>query len=208
MMKTKNFQIFLWGITIILLGMIWILPQTVPMHWNLEGEVDRYASRYACIILALAPMMIYYVMTLTRKIDPHQEKIAKRIITYEFMKKLIVIVFIALDIFYYYMVLVEDNHVQTGICLIIGLFMLMIGNYMPKVPQNFFVGIRTPWTLKNEIVWKKTHKVGGYAFIILGFITIISAFLGETGFFVIIAVSLLVVIFVSVYSYFIYKKVA
>lgn len=206
-MKNKYFQMFLWIVTIVLLSVILLLPETVPIHWNINGQIDDYASRYVCIVLALAPAIIYYAMTLTKKIDPNQEKIAKRILTYDLMKRIITLFFVALDIFYYYMILVEDAYVQTGICFIIGLFILIMGNYLPKVPQNFFLGIRTPWTIKNEVVWKKTHKVAGYLFIIFGLIIIAAGFMAETGFIVIMSFCVLTVIVLCVYSYLEYKKI-
>lgn len=206
-MKNKYFQMFLWCITFVLLGMIFLLPQIVPIHWNINGEIDGYASRYVCIVFAILPAFIYYAMTLTRKIDPHQEKINIRINTYELMKKITVILLIAIDIFYYYMILFKNASVQTGICIIIGLFIVTIGNYMPKVPQNFFFGIRTPWTLKNEIVWQKTHRVGGYAFIILGLMTIVAGFIEQAGFYILMIVAIPAVIFPCIYSYLEYKKI-
>lgn len=207
MMKNKYFQIFLWCMTFILVGMIILLPQTVPIHWNMNGDIDHYASRYVCIILMLAPILIYYGMEFTRKVDPNQNKIKKRILTYELMKRIMALLFIVFDVSYYYMILIEDAHIQVVMCLILGLFMITIGNYMPKVPQNYFLGIRTPWTLKNEIVWKRTHKAGGYAFIVFGIAIILTGFFGEFGFYFIIFLSIIFVVYLYIYSYFIYKEV-
>lgn len=205
-MKNKYFQIFLWIMTGAFLGVIGFLPETVPVHWNIDGKIDSYASRYMCIVLAVLPIVIYYGMILMKKIDPNQEKIKIRSATYEIVTKITAIFFIAFNVLYYYLILIGHIQIQTGICLIIGVFIIAIGNYLPKVPQNFFLGIRTPWTLKSEAVWKKTHKVGGYAFILLGIVTIISGFLHQFGFYLLISVCFIVVVFIGLYSYKEYRK--
>lgn len=206
-MKNKCFQMFLWIVTIILLSMILLLPKTVPIHWNISGQIDEYATRYTCIILMLEPIGIYYIMTFIKKIDPNHRKIEQRILTYELMKRILTLFLIALDIFYYYMILMKGSHIQIGICLIIGLFIMIVGNYMPKVPQNFFFGIRTSWTMKNETVWKKTHKVAGYLFVVFGLVVIIAGFMKEIGFIIIMVFSLFILMILCVYSYLEYKKI-
>lgn len=206
-MKNKCFQMFLWIVTIILLSMILLLPETVPIHWNISGQIDEYATRYTCIILMLEPIGIYYIMTFIKKIDPNHRKIEQRILTYELMKRILTLFLIALDIFYYYMILMNGSHIQIGICSIIGLFIMILGNYMPKVPQNFFFGIRTSWTMKNETVWKKTHKVAGYLFVVFGLVVIIAGFMKEIGFIIIMAFSIFILMILCVYSYFEYKKI-
>ena len=81
---------------------------------------------------------------------------------------------------------------------------MIIGNYLPKCKQNYTVGIKTPWTLNNEEVWNKTHKISGYLWVIGGFIITISSFIGFES---IMLVVLIIIAFVPiVYSYILYKK--
>lgn len=206
-MKNKLFDIILWIVTFVFVAMIFLLPETIPIHWNLNGEVDNYGSRYFCLILSFLPIISYYGMLLTRNIDPNQKEIEARIDTYEFMRKLISSLFIAIQIFFYYMVLVKNANVQIGLCTILGIFLIAIGNYLPKVPQNYFLGVKTPWALKNDIVWKKTNKVGGYCFVGFGLLIIVAGFIKHIGFYLIVLGCLIIVIIPLVYSYFIYKKI-
>ena len=63
--------------------------------------------------------------------------------------------------------------------VIVGLIFIIIGNYLQRVRSNYFMGIRTPWTLSNETVWKKTHRLSGKLFFIGGLLILVSAFLPE-----------------------------
>ena len=145
-------------------------------------------------------------MLFTKKIDPNQKEIKARKETYEFMRKIIALLFIAIQVFFYYTILVKEANVQVGLCFILGIFLIIIGNYMPKVPQNYFLGVKTPWALKSEIVWKKTNKVGGYCFIGFGLLIMIAGFLNEAGFYLIVLGCIVIVIIPMVYSYLIYQN--
>lgn len=205
-MKSKLFDIILWIITIVFVGIMLVLPDTIPIHWSLNGQIDQYGSKYFCLILSFLPLLSYYGMLFTKKIDPNQKEIKARKETYEFMRKIIALLFIAIQVFFYYTILVKEANVQVGLCFILGIFLIIIGNYMPKVPQNYFLGVKTPWALKSEIVWKKTNKVGGYCFIGFGLLIMIAGFLNEAGFYLIVLGCIVIVIIPMVYSYLIYQN--
>lgn len=88
-----------------------------------------------------------------------------------------------------------------------GAIFIGMGNYMPKLPQNYFLGIKTPWTLANEYVWRKTHRIGGYSWIVIGFIIVLCSLFNLP--YVDIMIMILVVsdvIFMMVYSYIVYRR--
>ena len=92
----------------------------------------------------------------------------------------------------------------TGIGL--GLLFILIGNYLPKIPRNFFFGIRVPWTLASEIVWKKTHIIGGWVFVLTGLLMIILSF-SKTGLFITLMISVgIILVFSILYPFILYKK--
>jgi uncharacterized membrane protein len=91
----------------------------------------------------------------------------------------------------------------------LGLLFIILGNYMPKVKTNYFIGIRTPWTLANETVWARTHRFGGKVFFIGGIIMIASAFAPSSIRTVLLIASIVCIAIVPmVYSYAVYRKVA
>jgi uncharacterized membrane protein len=86
----------------------------------------------------------------------------------------------------------------------VGLLIFYIGFILPKAKRNWFVGIRTPWTLSSDIVWEKTHKLGGILFKLVGAITIFGIFINEVAFYLTIFSAIGVSIFLFIYSYFIF----
>jgi len=83
---------------------------------------------------------------------------------------------------------------------------IVLGMVMPKIKKNYFVGIRTPWTLQSEEVWQKTHKFAGKTFVAMGILTFLTIFLREKMFGLFIAVVLIGAFAPVVYSYYIYRK--
>ena len=93
------------------------------------------------------------------------------------------------------------------ITVIIGLLFMYMGNLMGKIKNNWFVGIKTPWTLSSENVWNKTHRFGGYAFVIFGLMLILIPYLGKTlGLVAFISGLALLVFGTTAYSYLIYRR--
>lgn len=206
-MKKRFYEVFLWTITILFIIGIFFMPETVPVHWNEHWEVDGYGSRYTVIIIALLPMLIYYGMILTKKIDPKKNQFQSREKTYDLFRYGLSLFFIALCTFLYYMTFFPESNGQIILFCLFGIMMIGVGNYMPRIPQNYFLGIKTPWTLADEYVWKKTHKIGGYAFVIEGLIILLYGLFDlPYGVFVIVGTLLIEVAFTFIYSYVIYKN--
>jgi len=100
-----------------------------------------------------------------------------------------------------------DISVSKLVSLIVGLLFIYIGIYMKKIKSNWFVGIRTPWTLSNDIVWEKTHKFGGKIFVIIGGLFLISSYLPFFIFKYIIYFIVLSILSIIIYSYYTYKQI-
>jgi len=89
----------------------------------------------------------------------------------------------------------------------IGVLFIILGNYMGKIKPNWFMGIRTPWTLSNEEVWNKTHRLGGKMFILLGLVMICGTFLPSETFWKAFTVSIVIILLIPmIYSYLLYRK--
>ena len=207
-MKKNWFSYLLWVFTTIFVAAIFLLPETVPVHWNMQGVVDRYGSRYEYLFISLLPLIIYYGMDFTKKIDPKYENIKKKEDIYEFFKVLMTLLFMVITIVLYFMSfeLVKINSTLL-IALIMGVMFIALGNYMPKVPQNYYLGIKTPWALENEEVWRKTHRMGGHIFVLVGVCSCICALVNSSiGLTVVVAMTLALIVFLYVYSYMVFKK--
>lgn len=185
------------------------LPAKVPSHWNIHGQVDGWSSKaFAVWFYPLLNLVTYPLFLLLPRIDPRRENYARFAGVYKTFR-LILHVFFAL--LYMFVLLAGQGYplqVDIFVKLLVSILFLLLGNYMGKIHHNYFMGIRTPWTLANEEVWRKTHRmaaplwVGGGTFgILLSFFR--SAWAGYLFFATLIAVALVP----AVYSYFIYNKI-
>lgn len=177
-MNRSRLFILIAGISFIIsLVIILKLPAIVPIHWNASGEIDGYGSKWTLLFLSAMPLIIYFGMGLTRKIDPKKAKIDKRPEVYEFFRVLTSSIFIVLNA----VILVGTCNLGIDISMIvpfvIGVMLIVMGNYMPRIPQNYFLGFRIPWALDNEKVWIRTQRMGGLAMVISGIVTIIAGFM-------------------------------
>ena len=185
------------------------LPEEIPVHWNIHGEIDRYGSRMELFLLAGINLFMGVIMSAVVKIDPKQENYEKFRETYEWM------IIWTLGFMTAMVALILMETMQPGtvniskvVCGMVAVLFIALGKMMPKVKQNFFTGVKTPWALSNEVVWNKTQKLGGKSLILGGILILLSTFFckGEGMFFVIIGVSVLICIVPAVMSYIWYKK--
>lgn len=150
------------------------LPDQVPTHFNLQGEADDWGPKWVnAIMFPVIGLGTYLLLVFLPIIDPkkriesRQKPIAAiRIITSMFM------------VFMYVFIMAESLgtelnfsiYIQVGI----GMLFLVLGNYMHSIKQNYFIGVRTPWTLENEEVWKRTHRLTAKVWTAGAIITIIA----------------------------------
>ncbi|MEN2984424.1 MAG: SdpI family protein [Dictyoglomaceae bacterium] len=185
------------------------LPEKIPMHWNFKGEIDRYGSKFEGVFaIPLTVLFLYLGLLYLPYIDPKRENYPKFERVYQIIKYLFVIVF---SIIHYSVIISALGGPRDLIPKItpitLGILFIILGNYMPRIKYNWFVGVRTPWTLSDEEVWKRTHRFSGYLFVIGGILMLLSAFLppyinliiGLSGIFIAGILSV-------IYSLIIYKK--
>ena len=185
------------------------LPDKVPTHWNASGEVNGYGSKlFGAFGLPGISLGTYLMYLLLPYIDPKRKNYADFKSTYQFLKYLIILFFLGLEV----MTLLIASGVMVNkpifIQLMISLLFILIGNVMGRFKHNYFIGVRTPWTLANEEVWRKTHRLAAPLWVLGGIINILLAFMGTNytgiGFIVIIAVISIVPIG---YSYIAYRQI-
>lgn len=182
------------------------LPEQVPTHWNIEGEVDDYSSKlFNAVFLPGMLIFMYVLLIVLPKIDPKKENYKKFSSTYYITMIATIIVLVIVQLISTLVALGYDLNISLIASLLIGLLFIVIGNYLPRARQNFFMGVRTPWTLSNENVWDRTHRLVSKVFVIAGILMILSVFLPLSiqGYFIIIVIAILVIIpFVSSYIFY------
>jgi len=160
--------------------MINILPDglQLPIHWNIYGEIDKYADATTAFLFPpLIMILILTVFSMLSKNDPQTQNIQRS-------KKAITAASVAITLLlatfeFSYVAIVNGIEVpmMKVVGSIVGIVLIIIGNYLGKTRSNFFIGIRTPWTLSSDNVWQKTHRFTGKLFMIIGLIIMICCWL-------------------------------
>lgn len=184
-----------------------MLPDKVPIHWNVYGQADNWAGRQSTLFLALLPLLMLFLFLVIPKIDPRGKNYEKHRKAYQ--------VFVTVLILFLNAVLWITNALCLGypvpierlVPIGVGVLLLTVGNYMPQIRTNYTLGIKNPWTLESEWVWKKTHAAGGIVFILMGLCMILNGFLPSPWMSQItVGIILLGVCGLEVYSYLLYQK--
>ena len=193
----------------IYLAYIWNeLPEKVPVHWNFKGEIDRLGEKTELLLIPiLLPLLIYIIFLIVPKIDP-KNKISKMGNKYQHIKILLTTFMSILALFIIYSAKNQSFANPNYIVLLIGILYIIFGNYFKTIKANYFIGIRTPWTLENETVWKETHKLGGKMWFVGGIIVVISSLIldKQPNFILFIIITGIITIIPIAYSYFKFKN--
>ncbi|GAB1796117.1 MULTISPECIES: SdpI family protein [Priestia] len=205
-------HVFPLGITLLTL-VAWLialphLPATMPIHWGANGEADGFATKINAMILTVGIMvLIYFIIAFVPRIDPRKENYKYFSKTYNIVLNAVLLLFFFVNMSTILQGLGYNVPMAYIAPIMAGLVFIIIGNYLQRVRSNYFMGIRTPWTLSNETVWKKTHRLSGKLFFIGGLLILISAFLPDGYKSVIMWGSIVLCVAIPyLYSYLAYKK--
>ncbi|MEN3780796.1 MULTISPECIES: SdpI family protein [Priestia] len=205
-------HVFPLGITLLTL-VAWLialphLPATMPIHWGANGEADGFATKINAMILTVGIMvLIYFIIAFVPRIDPRKENYKYFSKTYNILLNAVLLLFFFVNMSTILQGLGYNVPMSYIAPIMAGLVFIIIGNYLQRVRSNYFMGIRTPWTLSNENVWKKTHRLSGKIFFIGGLLILISAFLPDGYKSVIMWGSIVLCVAIPyLYSYVAYKK--
>ncbi|CAM2992355.1 SdpI family protein [Flavobacterium frigoris] len=186
------------------LAIIWnILPEKVPTHWNYKGEVDKWGDKYSLIVLLfLLPVLTYVLMVVIPKIDP-KKKIEQMGGKY-YQLKFILVLFMSTLAFIILHISVNQSTSSANLIFIpIGVLFIALGNYFKVIQPNYFIGIKTPWTLENKEVWKLTHIMAGKLWIVGGLLIVLGSLTLDKSIFIYILITIIAIISIVpvVYSY-------
>ncbi len=184
------------------------LPPTVATHWNVRGVADGFSSRLVAVsIMPLVIIVMTGLFNLLPKLDPRRANYTKFIGTYWLIANAVIL----------FILIGHGMIVATGLGypvkigrtmpIGVGLLFIVLGNYLTRVEPNWFVGIRTPWTLSSDTVWRKTHRTGGWLMVLGGFVIAACAFLPPSAFLpLFIAAILIMSVIPIVQSYILWKR--
>lgn len=183
------------------------LPDPIPAHWNAAGQVDGYMSKFwGVFLMPIITSVLLPLFLAIPHIDPLKANITKFLGVFNWF----ILGFVAYMLLLYGLILAAalgyPFNMTVILLPIVGLLFIGIGYMLSKARRNFFIGIRTPWTLSSETVWDKTHRLGSKLFMLGGAVTIVSAFFGETGIWLMLAIILAATLVPVVYSYILWRQ--
>jgi uncharacterized membrane protein len=197
------------AVPFIYLSYIWDkLPEIIPVHWNYKGEIDRYGNKIEILLIPiLLPLLTYLIFLIVPKIDP-KNKIKNMGVKFENLKILTVTFMSILASFILHSIYTSTILNSNFLILLIGVLYIILGNYFKTIKANYFIGIRTPWTLESELVWKETHKLGGVIWFIGGvFVVFASLFFSkEINKIIFFTVTVILALVPTIYSYVLFQN--
>jgi uncharacterized membrane protein len=184
------------------------MPEQMASHWNGQGVADGFTSRFwGTFLMPIVSLVLAGLLVLVPRIDPRKANIEK-FKGYYYSFAIVIMLFFT---YVYILTLVWNKGGRFDMAQLMtpamGVIFYIAGVMVGRAKRNYFIGIRTPWTLNNEEVWNRTHRLGGVLFKISGVIATIGVFFPKYAIIFILVPVLGTAIFSIIYSYVIYQKV-
>lgn len=187
------------------------LPEQIPLHFNAAGSVDGTGPRFMIFMFPVLTAFLLLVAEVSPRIDPRQDNYRRFRQQYRQLHFILSLLFLLIELYTIAICfrpgLTETLSIGTWMPALIGALLAFCGNAMPKFKYNFFVGVKTPWTLADENVWYLTHRFSGKVFVVCGVLMMLAAFLPPDGkvllFLLLIAAMILLP---TLYSYLAFRR--
>ncbi len=207
-----------WPVYLVWLAMlavgVWALPQLPPhvaTHFGLNGRANGWMSPLGAVFVPIGvAVLVWLFLLVVPAIDPRRRNYPDFLPFYRSIRLLLVLV-LAFVFFSSLWRNLGHTVVEPGdvAVLVVGLLFMFIGNSLGRVRHNYFVGIRTPWTLANEEVWRRTHRFAGPVLMLAGLLPVILLFFWpQVARLLLLICIVAAVLITTVYSYVIYRRVA
>ena len=182
------------------------LPEQMPMHFNAAGEVDGWAGKpFGVFGMPLILVAVQWLCALgSLKMDPKAANLNDKVMG--LVLWIIPVVSVLMHVLVYGTALGKEMNVQVVLPVLIGLLLIIIGNWLPKCKQTYTLGIKIPWTLEDEDNWNRTHRFAGPVWVACGVVVIAGSLIGGAFLWVMLAALVAMIAAPVVYSYLLFKK--
>ncbi len=188
-----------------------IVPERFPMHFDLHGKVDHWGAKAdAPMPLLLLPAVgvgIYLLMVFLPRIDPGRANYDRFVTVYWVIRFVILAHLAVLHATVLLITLGYNVDIARTALLSAGILLLVVGSITGKIRPNWFVGLRTPWTLSSKLSWTHSQRAAGWTFVVLGPLALLAAFLpGPWNIAVFIGSVILAIVGLVIYSYLVWRR--
>jgi uncharacterized membrane protein len=179
------------------------LPDPMPSHWNVHGEVDGWTSKtFSVFAFPLLMVAIHWICILGCSADPKQHNHHPKIV--KLLLWICPVLSLALHGFVYSAALGNATRIEIFMPILMSVIFLIVGNLLPKCKQSYTMGIKLPWTLNSEENWNATHRFGGKVWVAGSIVILATAFLGLAWIFVVTLI--MMVALPTLYSYLYFRR--
>ncbi len=184
-----------------------IMPDEMASHWNTQGEVDGYMTKFwGLFLMPFVSLAVFLLFLLIPKIDPLKKNIEKFREYFDWFIFLIVVFLLYIHSLSIFWNLGHSFNFSKMMIPALAVLFFAIGIILKKAKRNWFFGIRTPWTLSNDIVWEKTHQMGSRLFKLAAIIILIAIFSPKYSIWMILVPIIAITLYLIVYSYLEYRQ--
>ena len=182
------------------------LPDQIPSHWNIAGEIDSTMSKgWGAFLMPLIMLGLYGVFQVIPALSPKGYGIEAANSGFVGIRIAVLALLALLNVLVLLAALGVPIAMGSTISIAVGVLLAVLGWFLDRLPRNFYVGIRTPWTIVDEDNWTRTHRVGKWLFIAAGFAMIAGGLMGANAY-LIVAAALTAGLGPLVFSYLIYRQ--
>ena len=209
MLKNKKLLVLTSAVTLLpmLAGLLlWnYMPDSVPIHWNAAGEVDAYGSR-AMVVFGLFGFLfaMHWLCIGATMIDPKSRELGGKAVA--LVLWILPVMSLVLAVIVYCTALGVEVSVNVVLPVILGFLFVLIGNWMPKCPRNYTIGIKVPWALEDDENWNATHRFAGKLWVAGGLLLMATALVPKAMVCVLLPLLILMALLPMAYSFAWHKK--
>lgn len=209
MLKNKKLLVLTSAVTLlpVLAGLLlWNrMPESVPVHWNAAGEVDGYGSR-AMVVFGLFGFLfvMHWLCIGATLIDPKSRELGGKAVA--LVLWILPVMSLVLAVIVYCTALGVAVSVNVVLPVVLGLLFVLIGNWMPKCPRNYTIGIKVPWALDDDENWNATHRFAGKLWVVGGLLLMATALMPKAMVCVLLPLLILMALLPMAYSFAWHKK--
>lgn len=202
------------GLLLVIAGValsVWaypLLPERVPTHWDLAGNVDGYSSRlFAVSFIPCIVAVGWFLMLVLPVISPRGFRLEDSTSAFYVCTLAVIALLVVMNFVFLRAAMTGGAPSLTLVFVSIGVLLTVVRSFLGRLRKNFWIGVRTPWTLANDEVWRRTNKLAGRLFVAGGIAVVIASFFGAAVVPVLIAVVGIAALVSILYSYVLYRRI-